>query len=147
MNKKCAICNNTKFEKGMKKYCNKKCANIAYENYLIRIKEKSGAYAPNKIKCKLCGRWYKQVGSHIAQRHNMTCKEYREHFNLPLKKGILPNDLRAKKRKSVFENKTVDNLKRGIKTRYTKGDPRACVKYHWKGRSNQIHKIKDEYYN
>ena len=36
----------------------------------------------DRAMCHLCGRWFKSVGVHVAQRHGMTADEYREAFSL-----------------------------------------------------------------
>jgi len=84
-------------------------------------RRKSGAYAPNKIQCLICGNWYRQVGSHIVQRHDMTARQYREKFHLEVKKGILPPDLKALFGKQALENGTWKNLKVGKKFWFKKG--------------------------
>ncbi len=78
-------------------------------------------YAPNKIECLICGGFYRQVGSHIFQTHKITAREYREQFNLEVKKGILPPDLREHKGKIAIENGTYKNLANGKKYWFKKG--------------------------
>ena len=62
---------------------------------------------------------------HIYQTHKMTTKEYKKEFGLDTKKGILPEDLRKLKAKKVFENKTIENLKKGRKFWFKKGSKTA----------------------
>lgn len=79
----------------------------------------------NKIQCAICGRYYRQVGSHIVQRHGIEAREYRKEYGFDLKKGQLPTDLRELKAKQVFENGTVKNLKKGKQYWFIKGDQEA----------------------
>ena len=79
-------------------FCSTKCRNKTYTiKYAEKRKEwvrnKTGEYADNKIECLICGKYYRQVGSHIFGTHKMTARQYREDFELEVKKGILPDDL------------------------------------------------------
>jgi predicted transcriptional regulator len=75
----------------------------------------------NKVKCLICGKYYVQVGSHIVQSHGITAREYREQFKLEVKKGIVPKWYREMKGEQCIENGTVENLKKGKKFRFVKG--------------------------
>jgi hypothetical protein len=55
----------------------------------------------------------------------MSGREYREYFDLEVKRGILPPDLRELKAEYVKENGTIENLKTGKKYWFVKGDKRA----------------------
>lgn len=77
------------------------------------------------IKCLICGRLYRQIGSHVVQAHGLTARQYRELFDLEVKRGMLPPDLRELKASQAMSNGTVDNLKKGAKYRFVKGDTRA----------------------
>lgn len=77
--------------------------------------------AKNKIQCLVCKRWYRQVGSHVWQRHKMLAREYRQEYGFDVKRGQLPPDLRKLKADYVFENGTVRNLKKGKKFWWKKG--------------------------
>lgn len=135
--KTCKICGQPITENRYRTYCSAKCRNQRnYKKYYIYQQEwsrnKRGGYSPNKKKCIICGKWYRQVGSHITQRHGMTAREYRELYNLPVKRGILPPDLRELKGEQAKENGTYNNLKAGKKYRYKKGDERAKTKTFYK---------------
>jgi hypothetical protein len=73
------------------------------------------------IKCLICGKDFRQVGSHITQVHGITAREYRETFELEVKKGLLPPDLRELKGNQALENGTWKNLKVGKKYWFKKG--------------------------
>lgn len=75
----------------------------------------------NTIQCLICKRWYRQVGTHITQRHEMTARQYREKFDLEVKRGLLPPDLRELFGRQAKENGTVNNLKKGKKFWFKKG--------------------------
>jgi len=72
------------------------------------------------VQCKICGKYFRQVGSHIVQRHGMLAREYRKEFGFDVKKGQLSKDLKELYSKQVFENGTVNNLKSGAKYRFKK---------------------------
>ena len=78
-----------------------------------------------RIQCKICGRWYRQVGSHVVNTHKMTAREYREKFGYDVKKGQLPKDLKQLYGRQAIENGTSKNLKQGKKFWFEKGDKRA----------------------
>lgn len=73
------------------------------------------------IKCQICKKYFRQVGTHIVQAHGITAREYREAYGFDLKRGQLPEDLREIKAEHVFENGTVNNLKAGKKFHFKKG--------------------------
>ncbi len=75
-----------------------------------------------KIQCLICGEWFRQVGSHVVQRHGMTAREYRAKYGLDVKKGQLPKDLKELYGKQALENGTYKNLESGKKFRFKKGD-------------------------
>ena len=79
--------------------------------------------ASNKKQCLVCGKWYRQVSTHIVQRHELTAREYKEKYGLDVKRGILPIDLREIKADKTLKNGTVDNLKKGKKFWFKKGQP------------------------
>ena len=149
--KTCAICGKIITTKRFRSYCSDTCRNkrnsIKYKKYRSIMQTKrydALASIPSKEKkqCKICRRWYIQLGSHIVQRHGMTAREYREKFNLPLKKGIVPKWYKEFKGKQALDNKTCKNLKQGKKFRYKKGDKRAKKSTGWKSRRYKP----DQYY-
>ena len=52
-------------------------------------------------------------------------KNYRKHFELEVKRGLLTESEREVLRDHVFSNGTVNNLKKGKKFWFKKGDKRA----------------------
>lgn len=81
--------------------------------------------SPNKCQCLMCGKWYVQVCSHAYQVHNMTGRQYREHFELEVKRGVVPEWYRKLKGDQALDNETYKNLEAGAKYRFKKGDKRA----------------------
>jgi len=76
----------------------------------------------NLIQCQICGKWFRQVGSHIFMTHGITAREYREAYGFDVKKGQLPADYKELKHDQAIENGMDTRLqKAGIKTRFKKG--------------------------
>ncbi len=133
--KNCKMCGNPLPTKRHRTYCSEQCRNK--RNYLT-VRNKMGREAFNerqrkylylqkiedprgKIQCKICGKWYRQVGTHIVQVHKITAREYRKAYGFDVKRGQLPDDLREHKAEQVFDNGTVNNLKVGKKFWFKKG--------------------------
>lgn len=134
MKKVCAHCGkkfNTPYPQY--KYCSLKCRRKAY--YLIYNKPRQKddwekrllkKYSKDElVQCKICGKWFRQVGSHVWQIHGYTAREYREEYGFDVKRGQLPEDYREKKAKQAFECGGVKNLEQGKKFWFKKGDPRV----------------------
>lgn len=129
--------------KGYRTFCSKTCRDKSYigkykDTRNAWQRKKSGAFAPNKRRCLICGKWYVQVGTHIVQRHHLTAREYKEVYDLPLKSGIIPKWYKDLKGGQAMENGTFNNLKKGAKFRFKRDDPRAKATTGWKGRNGSI---------
>jgi predicted transcriptional regulator len=140
--KNCKICGKS-LPKRYRTFCSKKCRNksqyLKHKEYRAKKQKeyndkKHMQYQPGTLQCKICGKWYIQVGTHIVQKHGMTAREYREEYNLPVRRGITPKWYRKKKGKIALKNKTFENLKNGKKYRFKKGDKRAKQTIFWKSR-------------
>jgi predicted transcriptional regulator len=129
----CKICGKPITNSRFRTYCSKECrdkrnndkqAETGYSTKWQRAKrDKLASIAdPDKVQCLICGKWYVQVGTHIVQVHRMTCREYREQFDLEVKRGIVPKWYRKEKGEQALENGTFKNLKAGAKYRFKKGD-------------------------
>jgi len=127
--KTCQVCGKP-LPKRYRTYCSEKCRvyatnkrNQKYQTDWQRERNNLKASIPdkNKIQCQICGRWYRQVGSHVTQVHGMTARKYREQFGFDVKRGQVSDDLRQLYKEQVFENGTVNNLKAGKKYRFKKG--------------------------
>jgi hypothetical protein len=110
------------------KYCSIVCRNKEYykrsggadaqREYLEKYRLKDSR---PKIKCQICGKFFRQVGSHIVQRHGITAREYREEYGFDVKKGQLPEDYRKLKAEQAVECGGIKNLKSGKKFWFKKG--------------------------
>lgn len=126
----CKTCKKKITEPRKYKYCSTKCRQRAeyikyYDQRMKWAFERRGKYADNKIQCLICKRWYVQVGSHVYNTHKAFAREYREHFDLEVKKGIVPDWYRKLKGDQAITNKTYLNLKAGKKFWFKKNDPKA----------------------
>lgn len=112
------------------KFCSVSCRNKNYYRKHNR-KEEQREYNQKKllarflknelVQCQICKRWFRQVGSHIWQKHGITAREYREQFGFDVKKGQLPKDYRELKAEQAFEGGGVKNLERGKQFWFKKG--------------------------
>lgn len=71
----------------------------------------------NKLKCRICGRVFRHLGSHLWHRHGVLAKEYKEEYGLPFREALISTDIYEKKR-NKFEldrEKYLKNLLRGGK--------------------------------
>lgn len=110
------------------KYC-KDCRQEAYKYPEYRTqwqRNKTGEFKKGKIQCRLCEKWYYKPMCHAYQTHNITEKEYKEHFGLE-RKGILADSTKEKLQEAVRDNYDVvikkNLIERGEETRYKTGDP------------------------
>lgn len=131
----CKICNaplpNTRY----RTYCSAKCRQKFFnKKYAYRGVEwqrnkrdriASIADPENKCRCLLCGKWYVQICTHAYQVHDITGREYREKFELEVKKGVVPEWYRKLKGDQALDNETYKNLEAGAKFRFIKGDTKA----------------------
>ena len=141
--KNCKFCGNPITKKRYRLYCSQECRNkvnnLKYKDKMAEWQRKSqdkkhSIQRPGTIQCKICGRWYVQVGTHTYLRHGLTAREYREEYNLPVKKGIVPTWYSKKKGDTALRNGTWKNLEMGKKFWYKKGDERAKAQTYWKGK-------------
>ena len=116
-------------------FCGKTCRNKNnYQKYKTRQAEwqrqRDDALAEipsaDKVQCIICVRYYVQLGTHVVQRHQMTAREYREYFDLEVKKGLTPKWFRKLKGDIAIENNTYKNItETGKKYRFVKGSKKA----------------------
>jgi len=129
----CKICGGALPNSRYRTYCSDTCRNKRnnqkqnksnYNRDWQRRRSAKIASVPdpeNKCQCLICGGWYVQVCSHVYYIHGMTGREYREYFELEVKKGIVPEWYRKLKGKQAMDNKTFENLKKGAQFRFKKG--------------------------
>lgn len=151
---KCKFCKKQfNITSNSQKFCSKKCRNkrrwqIYGKKELELGRKKRAEYAPNKLQCIICDGWYVQVGTHVIQRHKkfLTAKQYKEYFDLPVKKGITPKWYKEFKAEQCKNNGTIENMKGGKKFWYHKKDPRAKAVTGWKGRNGKLGYKHNNYY-
>lgn len=135
INRKCNYCGKKFIAKDCRRVnCSPECSKEATREYRTewqRCHRNALANKPSqkKVQCLICGKWYVQVGSHVVQTHGVTAREYREHFDLEVKKGIVPLWYRKLKAEQSFENGTYKNLRKGAKYRFKKGS-KIAGRYH-----------------
>ena len=110
-------------------YCNSKCRNKRQyiksggaEAQRAYFDKKRELDTREKIQCLICGKWYRQVGTHIVLTHGITAREYREEYGFDVKRGQLPADYKELKREQALINQMDKQLiKAGTKSRFKKG--------------------------
>lgn len=132
--KDCKICSKPLPNARFRTYCSKECRNKrnnqknagkSVEWQRARRDKEASIPSENKCQCLMCGKYYVQVGTHVVQVHGMTGREYREYFDLEVKRGIVPEWYRKLKGDQTLDNETYKNLEVGAKFRFKKGDERA----------------------
>lgn len=125
------VCNSNAHKRS--KTCGTTCRNKYYykknngkerqrEYMQRRLEEK---YPDARLKCLICGKWFRQVASHVYLIHGLTAKEYKKKFGMDVGKTTytLVGELRDLYGEQAKENGTYKNLKKGAKHRFKKGDP------------------------
>lgn len=88
------------------------------------------------IKCLVCDKLYKRVGSHVVQVHGYeSVLEYRKEY------GLMARETRIDEHAATMRAKasTHSNLERGVETRYKKGgDHGERVKEFWRNREKKL---------
>ena len=126
----CKVCGGEIVHNRFRTYCSEKCRNRAnnqksakYNVEWQRAKRAREASkpSPDKCQCLICGKWYVQVCSHAYLVHGLTGREYREKFELEVKRGVVPEWYRKLKGDQALDNETYKNLEAGAKFRFKKG--------------------------
>lgn len=128
----CKICGKPLPNARYRTYCSAECRNkrnnakqkeAGYNTKYQKTRRDKIASVPDdrKCQCLICGKWYVQVGTHVRQVHGMSAREYREYFNLEVKKGTTPEWFRKVKGDIALENGTYKNLEKGSEFRFKKG--------------------------
>ena len=78
-----------------------------------------------KIQCKICGKSWKHLGSHLWHKHKVLAREYKEEFGLPFKMSLISKEVREKKQVAFEKTKdiVIKNLlgRNSKKYRFKKG--------------------------
>jgi hypothetical protein len=51
------------------------------------IQEINEYLSGDRIQCLICCKWYKTLANHLHCKHDMSVREYKLHFNIPLTRG------------------------------------------------------------
>jgi len=86
------------------------------------MKQKNKEY-PNKLRCKICGKEFEHLGSHIWHKHKIPVREYKERFELPYNEALISEEIYYKKKKHWESRRDyyLKNLRRGKKYQFKKG--------------------------
>lgn len=77
-----------------------------------------------KLKCKICGKSYDHLGSHLWHKHKVLAKEYKEEYELPFNMALISDKVYQKKRDAFEERREYylkNFLKAGKKYQFKKG--------------------------
>ena len=72
-------------------------------------------FGGERIKCLVCGKWFRRLSFHLAAKHGMTTDDYKGQFGLPWSRGLVcseshansgwDDERRAKARKRAHRSK------------------------------------------
>ena len=79
----------------------------------MRLKTKNLMYE-GKLTCKLCGKTFKHLGSHLWHKHKVLAHEYKEQFGLPFREALIDIDI-YKKKKAHFDKHRKKYLKKLVR--------------------------------
>ena len=78
------------------------------------------------LKCKICGKYYKHLGSHVWHKHKITAREYKRRFGLNYNHPLITKSVQRKMREAFWNNpKGLKNLEKGKKYQFKKGVERV----------------------
>jgi hypothetical protein len=77
----------------------------------------------DKLKCKICGKQFQHLGSHIWHKHKITARQYKEKFGLPYNMALISEKIYEKKVKAFDEHreKYLSNINKDNGYRFKKG--------------------------
>lgn len=77
----------------------------------------------NKLQCKICGKTFKHLGSHLWHGHGVLAREYKEEYGLPYNMSLISDEIKEKKReKTLLWGETYKrNFKGSVKYQFKKG--------------------------
>ncbi len=61
------------------------------------------------LQCHVCGQLFRNLGFHV-RHHNFTAKEYKDHFGLPRKIGLVSEDARRDLSKRMFKTRETTDI-------------------------------------
>ncbi len=62
-----------------------------------------------KLKCKICNKLFKHLGSHLWHKHKVLARDYKMEFGLDIKTCLTSDDIREKHREDSKKYRTFDN--------------------------------------
>ncbi len=75
-----------------------------------------------RLKCLICGKMYRHLGSHLYHTHQMKAHDYKARFELPFSMPLVTDDIADKQRESAEKYKAHVNFKKiGRKFQFKKG--------------------------
>jgi len=79
------------------------------------LKEVNEYLSGDRIQCLICHKWYQSLATHLLYKHEMTIKQYKILFNIPLKHGygLVGIILKAKLSQQGKKNAILEVFKQG----------------------------------
>lgn len=100
-----------------------------------------------ELKCLLCNKYFKHLGSHIYHGHGFTAREYKEEYELPYNMPLISEAIKEKKQKRFEEDreKYLRNFKKGTEHQFKKGHTgqRRISQLERKRIIEQVHKMNE----
>ena len=87
-------------------------------------KKRDNKNEKDRITCKICGKNFSHLGSHLWHKHRILAREYKEEFGLPHNYALISQSVHEKKVAGFNENREyyLDNIRKGsIDHRFVKG--------------------------
>lgn len=126
--------------------------NFPSENKFTCRTEVDEYFSGEKIQCLLCGYLYRGSAPHLLKKHNMTDDEYREHYGLPYKRGLVGTKTRflhsenTKRRFQENKEQWLEYLGRAKAVQEKNGNPQRKKPKFWKAeRTKYDRSIYDEF--
>jgi len=97
-----------------------------------------------ELTCKICGKNFKHLGSHIFHQHGLTAREYKMEYGLPYKMGLISVEIYEKKSARFEEDreKYLGNIRAGgEKNQFKKGHANFGMRTSEWDRKRQIKQI------
>lgn len=113
------------------KFCSLACRNtFNRERNRTRVNQwqrnRWGAYAPDKIQCLICGKWYYKPAQHTYQTHHVDAYSYKKAHELDTTKGLITEETRELLRQHAKDNAPIvidqNLIAKGKRTRFQRGD-------------------------
>lgn len=108
MSKECKRCRQEILGHNKGIYCDK-CVAFFNKKHSLTEQEKQ---RQDKIKCKICGKWFVLLAAHTSQTHGLTGREYRKLFGYDVKKGLIPEHYRQNRKALVRAHpEVIENIR------------------------------------